>query len=1156
MKLNPVAVALAAVIGVALTSACRHDLDSPAPALANVGPDLVCNGASVSTADGRTTVTLHGDRFTPMPSRTLDEPVRLLLPRVTLTPAGALPGAAPPPGPIEIVDDPAAPAASRVRWTSPTEMSFDVVPADALAAGVFDVAVTNPDGTSAASLAGRLAILPPPIVTMVAPAAICDDQDDQVVVITGANFLAYAGATPTVTIGSGAGAHTYEARVAASDCQALVGAFDEADVALCTALTITVPDGDFVVTASTDLPVVVTNPPPADCASSSSPVTITLDPPPRVDSVIPATVCEGGSTLTVNGAGFKPGAAVELRCPGVTVAAAAVTVVADGAQLTATFGGGAAPGTTCQVVVTNPDGCEDRPLPHKSITVVSGPVVFFVDPEVVYNRINTRINVYATTIAQPLSANAVTIVPTGQAAPVTQLAFNPVVGHPNRLQAIVPIGQPAGVYDLMLADSTGCASMLAEAITVTDTTTVTLKNVSPPFGASATDTAIQVFRDTSAAAPNDHRMIETPRMFLNPTSPLATDVAVEVESVAFLDGDRVTGVVPAGTPVHAYDLVLVNPDGTVGVLPYSVANGYAATAAPPPDITSATPASIVAATGQRVTLAGFNFAVGNVVTLTCRDAAGAALPAPAVVTGAPTCGGTGCTEPITINGSALTEGAVCIVRLTNPDTAFGDFSAIGVTNPSLNLNTPAVGPMLTTGRRGLVAAAGNATAANRFVYAIGGDNGAVGGALASVEYAPVDPFGRIGAFAVQPYALRAPRTLAGATTIGRYIYVVGGNDGAGAVATAERAMILSPRESPRVTDLDLALQPVGLEPGKYHYRISAVLAAADPDNPGGESLASDEFTVRVPAFPGRKVALTLIWRAPLDTFGAPLANVVGYRVYRTAAPDDPPGTEVLLGAAAVTAPGTSFVDDGTLAPATARPLPLGTTGRWRALPSLGVAREGVAVAWGRDPGGEGTLHVYALLGRSGPATGLRSYEYLTVTGDVLGRQAVAASWTVGTQQSTSARWQLGAWMADSTVATTIPAGTRYIYVGGGQTAAGAGDTTVEAARVAVGGQLGAFDDVGVNNFGSSQSGYGVCAANGQLFTFGGQNGAPSKKAKSAVIAAAAPGLAPGAWNDEGLNMSRGRYLHGSAVQSAFIFLLGGQTDEPSAASRTTELVIW
>ena len=1140
-------------VGLALVlAACAHDVTSPEPTLSAASPDLVCNGAAVSTADGRTAVTLTGTHFTPMPSNVLAEPTRLLLPRVTLTPRAAIPGGALATAPIELADDPAAPAASRVRWTSETEMGFDVVPADALATGIFDVTVTNPDGSSAASIAQAFAVIPPPIVAGLAPPAICDDQDDQTVTITGANFLVYADHAPSVTIGVGAGAHTYAATAAAADCAPLGGDLVEADAALCTAITITIPVGDFVVTAATDLPLVVTNPAPADCASSSSPITIRIEPPPRVDAVVPATVCQGGSTLTVTGANFLPDAVVELHCGAVVVTAATVTVVPDGTQLSASFGGGATPGTTCDVIVRNPDGCEDRPLPHKTVTVVSGPVLFYVDPEVVYNGINTRITVYATTITQPLAANAVTIRPTGQPGPVTNLTFNAVAGHPNRLQAIVPLGQAPGVYDLALSDSTGCGSVLPMAITVTATTSVTLDHVTPPFGAVAADTAVQIFRDAAAPAPGDHPFVETPRVYLNPTNPQPTDVAVELESVAFLDGGRVTGVVPAGTPAHAYDVVLVNPDGTVGLLPHSIAAGYTETTAPPPEIDGATPASIINATGQAVTLSGRNFDAADVVSLTCVDASGGALPAPGVTSTAPTCAGASCTQNITINASGLPIGAVCVVRVTNADGTFGEFSAIGVTNSSRNLNAPHAGPMMQVGRRALVAAAGNATATNRFLYAIGGDSGTAAGALASVEFAPVDPFGTIGAFALAPAALAAPRTLAGVATIGRYVYVVGGNAGSGAVATAERALILSPREAPRVTDLDVALRPTGLAPGRYHYRVAAVFTAADTDNPGGESLASDEFTVRVPAFPGQQVALTLVWRAPVDSLGAPLPNIAGYRIYRTAAADAAPGTEVLL--AQTTGTGTTFVDDASATPGTATPLPLGATGRWLTLATLGTAREGLAVAWARDPAAPGTAYVYALGGLSTATTALTSYEYLPITIAANGRQT-ATTWTAGATGLAQPRWQLGAWVVDRSVSTSYPAGTTYVFAGGGQTAAGAGQTTVEAALVAAGGQLGVWNDAGVQNFGVSASGDGVCAANGQLFTFGGQNGGPSRGAKSAVLATP-PTLAAGAWNDEGLSMTRGRYLLGSAVQSAFIFLLGGQTDEPSAASRTTELVIW
>ena len=52
-----------------------------------------------------------------------------------------------------------------------------------------------------------------------------------------------------------------------------------------------------------------------------------------------------------------------------------------------------------------------------------------------------------------------------------------------------------------------------------------------------------------------------------------------------------------------------------------------------------------------------------------------------------------------------------------------------------------------------------------------------------------------------------------------------------------------------------------------------------------------------------------------------------------------------------------------------------------------------------------------------------------------------------------------------------------------------------------------------------------------------------------------PALANNSWNAEGITLVNSRYLMGSAVQSAFIFLVAGQTNL-SAASTTTELVIW
>jgi hypothetical protein len=433
--------------------------------------------------------------------------------------------------------------------------------------------------------------------------------------------------------------------------------------------------------------------------------------------------------------------------------------------------------------------------------------------------------------------------------------------------------------------------------------------------------------------------------------------------------------------------------------------------------------------------------------------------------------------------------------------------------------------------------------------------------MATTEFAPVDVFGKFGAWTTQLSTLKAKRTLAGATTVGRYIYLVGGDDGAGPANTAERALILSPRETPVIEDVDLVLGDNGLDAGEWHYRVSATFDPSDTDNPNGESLASDAFSIKLPSFTGKQIAVTLVWKAPVDDLKQPVAGVSGYRIYRTKAAGDAPGTEVLL-ATVTGANSVTYTDNGTATPGTAAPLPTGSTGEWAQLPNLGTHRSGPAVAAGFDPADATKFYVYALLGKSGATTAVTSYEYLPVTIAPNGRQTVTAAWTAGASPSTQARWQLGAWVVDKTVQSNYSPDT-WIFFGGGLTGNDTLVNTVEAGKVLAGGDLGAISNT-PGDFSSTQAGYGVCSANQQLFVFGGAGAGPSSGAKSAALFSnnnpnnqlAPPTLANNAWNNEGLTMTHGRYLMGSAVQSSFIFLLGGKTDEPSNASRSTELVIW
>jgi hypothetical protein len=1128
-------IAVVASLISAFAPACSHEIESPPIASDRVDPDLACNATPASRPFS--TVTIHGSNMTPMPSKTLEDKRELILPKVNLTMVTAIPEGGTAAAPFDIVDDPAKPNESRVKWTSESQMAIEIHETDKLPTGVMTIKVTNPDGKASTTINGNLAIVPKPTINELKPPAICDDQSDQTVVVNGSNFLFFDSQAPTVKVGD----KTYSATADGATCKAIPGTFREKDVKLCSTVTIKIPKGDFKVDKPTKVAVTLTNPAPADCQSSET-IELTINPPPKVTSVVPATVCEGGSQLTINGENFITGAKVIIDCSGKRVESSSATVTPDGKQVSATFGPGATPGMKCDVIVVNPDGCEDRPLPHQQITVTTGPIIFYSDPPVVYNGVNTQITIFATTIA---GDPEVTITPSGMATPVTTLMDTAVTGHPNRRQALVPSGQAAGEYDIKLKDSTACSATLPKGLKVVSELTVTMKNVVPPFGWTGEDTPVTVFRDTAAAAPANKEFQNGARLFMNPVMAAATDVAVPLVGIDFLDKDRLTGVVPKGTPVKKYDLIIVNPDGSVGLLK----NAYDELTNAAPRIDTVTPSSIVAATGQQVTVVGANFDAAATVSLTCQDAAGMTLTPTATIT-TPTGGGT-TKRTVTIDGSTLSAGTVCVLRITNPDKSYGDYSAIGVTTPSLNLSTPKAGTTMNTARRALTAASGHATAAQRFVYAIGGDAGTAAGALDTYEFAAVDLFGKMGAWVTSPVKLAAKRTLAGSVTIGRYIYNVGGDEGAGPSQTAERAMILSPLESPEITDLDLALEMVGLDPGMYQYRVSATFAATDTDNPNGESLASDPFTLRVPTYPDKKIPVTIVWKKPVDGLGATLPNISGYKIYRTPK-DGMPGSEALI--ATVTGADTlTFKDDGTKMPGAEKPLPLGSTGAWLKLPNLGSKRSAPGVAWAWDPADATKFYVYAIMGNSAAATPTGSYEFLPVTVAANGRQSAAAAWTAGTTTNAAPRSEFGAFIVTSATTNLVTGADTWIYAGGGRGAT-ALSGAVDAAKVQAGGALGAWD-TSPKDFSADSAGYGICSANNSMFVFGGANGAPSAGAKAAKFQSPMPSLNVNAWNNEGLTMTQSRYLLGSSVESAFIFLLGGQTGT-EAASKSTETVVW
>src|SRR5205807_42291 len=91
------------------------------------------------------------------------------------------------------------------------------------------------------------------------------------------------------------------------------------------------------------------------------------------------------------------------------------------------------------VTLTNPDGCSDTK--KGAIQAVAGPVLFFVDPPVVFNGITTQVTLYTTGVSGTNADLGVTITnnTTGVATTLTSPSIDP--RHGKRILVNIPKGQ-------------------------------------------------------------------------------------------------------------------------------------------------------------------------------------------------------------------------------------------------------------------------------------------------------------------------------------------------------------------------------------------------------------------------------------------------------------------------------------------------------------------------------------------------------------------------------------------------------------------------------------------------------------------------------------------------------------------------------------------
>jgi hypothetical protein len=802
-----------------------------------------------------------------------------------------------------------------------------------------------------------------------------------------------------------------------------------------------------------------------------------------------------------------------------------------------------------------------------------------VDPPNIYNQIDMRITVWTTGVTG--NAPTVGIRPTGTMDALTMLG-NPIYNGTNRIFATLSTALVGpGDYDVVVIDDP-CDSELINGLHVTATLGVHVSNVDPGFGLEGTTTGVTIESDIATAGGLDN-FKKTPRVFFNP---VAGGTATELRAVQWLDDpEKIVGVVPDTLTDGDYQVLVINPDGKVGLLSPKVFT-VLDTLDPPPIITDLDPGLVRNTTSQDITILGESFpTVGSdlTVTATCRDPRD---PNPASTETPLT--------PVTVTPVSATQidttwdiangldGFVCIVRVANDaNGSFVNFSAFSVTGSAGNLK-PFFDSnrLMNEARRALAAATLRLNAQSRFLFAIGGDAGddSINPVIrsSSVEAAPLDPFGAIIAdFEIQRNALPETRAFTAATTIGRYVYLAGGRVGAMAGTVDDkvlRAYLLDPSEAPIIDDLNLEQgDGTGLDAGVWYYRVAAVMndgvaaGMPDPNNPGGEGLASDPLVVQLPALTN-KVLLTLRWDH--------IPGAIKYRVYRTTAPNGISGEEVLLaemntinGGGGSPLPRQSFLDNGVDNTAeTDTPMPVGSLGTWHQVGTLTTAREGAAIVAVPDPREPQTHYLYVIGGRTSAGAALDSYERIEITAAGPSSQTLAAGGMVPgtavlpTSGGRGPRWQMGAVYFDSRKSTAITnSDDVFVYALPGITGSGQSVTRVTSLKVDI--ADGTDDGEGVDGDGSlsaavdtvspgpTYAGYGYVGNHNFIHLMGAQTGGPSQSGMETFITGSPPTLDP--W-DAGTDLVFARYLHASAAESAFVFLLGGQNSATIFATKTVE----
>lgn len=701
-----------------------------------------------------------------------------------------------------------------------------------------------------------------------------------------------------------------------------------------------------------------------------------------------------------------------------------------------------------------------------------------------------------------------------------RVALTDVVWVDQALEATLPAQDPplaAGLYDVTVENPGGCAATLADAVELSDEPvpwldeSIAVTAVTPPFGWTEDRTAVTI---------SGSGFTSTPRAWLDLSADdgASFEDAGELQQVAFIDDGSLTAVVPFGLPVGGpYDLLVQNPDGGYNLL----AQAFTVTADPPPDVLQVDPPAGSTQEDTPVAITGRDFVDGLRVLLIAQDGTEVEASVGSVSADA---------IQATVPSASMAVGA-WVLRVQNPDGSWDDWAAFVVRNPSAKLGTAgawAEGPPMQVARAGLGLVTHVDDLGRGFLYAVGGRD-ASGAALASVEVAEVDAYGTIAAWRLLPEALGTPRADVAVVALGDHVYAIGGDDGAGALGTVERASFLSDGDRPVVLEAE-AVESGSLEAGAWYYRVSAVMGLDHPDNPGGESLASEVVVVRTTSEAG---GVRLAWEAVPDA--------TAYRVYRTDAVDGAAGAEHRV---ADSVADTTWTDEGAAA-GTEGWVPEGALGRWTLLDeALVEATSDGGVVTGETASGETLAWLVGGANAAGDPT------------DLVQALGEDGAWFEAGRLGT-ARRDLGAALAHAGVAPSLGDDDgRYLLACEGDDGVGA-TNLIEVALVGADGMLEPFEEASrLDAGGQARLGLQCLVATDWFYLLGGGGDIDEAESSGRQAGVEGPGLELGSWSstsDSGtLVVPRADF--GLAGLRSSLYAAGGRTDSDAATASVEQVV--